>query len=146
MKTIIFTLFAVLLTTSIALAAWQDTFSSDFAKDSVATVKNILALGGSPGEIIDVASAADIDGKILVTAMCKAGLSPQDLQGFLAELGNMSLNVLMANCVGHGNISPINFFPGSSSQNTNSLSVSTGTNYDGDGTPILPASPNNFNQ
>lgn len=144
MKKFIFALFAVLLTTSIALAAWQDTFSKDFAENGTDTVKNALQEASS-GEIIDVALAAGIQEKMLVTAMCDAGLSPQDLQEFLPKLG-MSINALMSFCGGPGNISNVNKFPGASTQNTNSLSVSTGTNYDGDGTPILPASGYNFNQ
>ena len=166
MKTIIFALFGVLLTTSIALAAWQDTFSTNFAKNGAATVASALALGASPGEIIDVASAAGIEPKTLVTAMCEAGLSPQDLQGFLAQLGNMSANVLMTACVGPGNISLENRFPGANpetfsvSKEPNYASIETfsvsnepndnGTTVDGGtpggGTPSQPASGNNFNQ
>ena len=145
MKKIIFALFAVLLTISIALAAWQDTFLSDFAENGPAAVANALADGASPQEMIDIASAAGVQAETLVTAMCEAGLSPQDLQGFLPKLG-MSTNALMSSCGGQGNISNVNKFPGASSQNTNSLSVSTETNYDEKGGPILPASPNNFNQ
>ena len=130
MKKIILALFAVLLTTSIALAAWQDTFSTDFAKDSVASVKNILAQGGSPAEI--VASADGIDPAKLVTAMCDAGLTPQDLQGVLTQLGK-SANEVMSLC-GLDNISFERQFPGSSTEIRNSLSVNVGTNYDGDGT------------
>ena len=142
MKTIIFTLFAVLLTTSIALAAWQDTFLKDFAENGTAAVANALAQEASPGEIIDFASG--IQAEMLVTAMCDAGLSPQDLQEFLPKLG-MSINALMSFCGGPGNISNVNKFPGASTENTNSLSVSTGTNYDEKSAPF-PASPNNFNQ
>ncbi|MEA2115026.1 MAG: hypothetical protein U9P36_06555 [Thermodesulfobacteriota bacterium] len=153
MKKIIFTLFAVLLTTSIAIAAWQDTFLKDFAENGTAAVAKALAEEASPDEIIAFASAAGVQAETLVTAMCDAGLSPQDLQGFLPKLG-MSTNALMSFCGGQGNISNVNKFPGASTQNTNSLSVSTGTNYAGDGKPLgsdggatapLPASPNNFN-
>ena len=133
MKKIILALFAVLLTTSIALAAWQDTFLTDFAKNGAATVATPLALGVSPSEIIDVATAAGVDPTMLVTAMCEAGSSPQDLQKFLAKLGNMSPNVLMTICLGPENISQINKFPGAT---LDSSSVSKVINYDGDGAPL----------
>ncbi len=139
MKKIIFALFAVLLTTSIALAAWQDTFLEDFAENGAGAVANALAEGASPQEMIDIASAAGVQAETLVTAMCDAGLSPQDLQKFLPKLG-MSTNALMSSCGVPGNISPVNKYPGAT---TDSSSVSKGTNYAGDGK--LPASPNNFN-
>ncbi len=145
MKKIIFALFAVLLTTSMALAAWQDTFLSDFAENGPAAVANALAQGASPGEMIDIASAAGVQAKMLATAMCDAGLSPQDLQEFQSGLG-MTPNQIITACGGQGTISNVNKFPGASSQNTNSLSVSTETNYDEKGGPILPASPYNYNQ
>ena len=146
MKKIIVALFAVLLMTSIALAAWQDTFVSDYAKNEAAAVANALALGASPGEIIDIATAAGVEAEMLATAMCEAGLSPQDLQGFLAKLGGMSLNALMTAC-SQDNISSENQFAGASEE---SSSVSKGIDYDGGAgavpTPPLPASGNNFNQ
>lgn len=148
MKKIILTLFVVLLTASIALASWQDTFSSDYTKNSTGAVANALALGASPGEIIDVALAIEgVQAELLATAMCDAGLSPQDLQGFLPKLGGMNLNALMTACGSQDNISSENQFAGTSAD---SSSESKRTNYDGGAgaTPIqlLPASGNDFNQ
>lgn len=143
MKTIIIAMFTVLLSTSIALAAWQDTFLKDFAENGTAAVTNALALGASPAEIIDVAKAAGIQAETLVTAMCDSGLSPQDLQGFQTGLA-MTINDIMTAC-GQGNISYENQFPGATKDST---SVNKQTNYAGDGKPLAPrpASPNNFNQ
>ena len=87
MKRFIFALFTVLLTTSIALAAWQDTFSNDFEENGATAVANALALEASLVEITDVSITAGIQAEMLVASMCDAGVPFQALQDLLPKLG-----------------------------------------------------------
>ncbi len=129
MKKCIVALGILLFTAANALAAWQDTFVQDFTKNKTETVKNALALEASPQEMIDLLAAAGVETKTVVTALCEAGLSPQELQPFV----KLSANELQFLCGGQGNISPILGFPGA---NPDAFSVSKATNYDGDGKPL----------
>jgi len=134
MKKVFFALFAVILTTSLALAAWQDVFSTNYAEKGLGTaVHEALAAGASPGEIIDLASSIDgIHSAPLVTAMCKGGLTPGDLQDFLKKLGMNPASLKKACEKGRqgegkgirGDIAYDNRFPGS---NPPSASESRGT-------------------
>ena len=136
MKTIIFVLFAVLLTTSISLAAWQDTFPDDIAeKGLAATVAADLALGAYPDEIIDIALAAGVQAEKLVSAICDAGVPLQVLQDSLPILG-LGLDAAMIAC----DIPTVDRFSGAGYS-----SASKKTDYDG-GTPVSPASGHNFNR
>ena len=114
MKKIIFVLLAVFLTSSIALADWQETFKDDnLAGGLNVAVKNALAKGISPAAIIEMAMTIDdMSGAVLATAMCNSGVSVQALQGSLNILG-INQQTAMKSCGGgQGNISAGGAFAG----------------------------------
>ncbi len=89
MKKIILALLAFLLTTSMALADWKESFLNDYMENGLnVALINALALGISPAAITDTAIAIDeIQAEMLVAAMCDAGVPWQDLQDSLPKLG-----------------------------------------------------------
>lgn len=142
MKKIILALFIVILTTSTALADWQEDFVSDYTADGLGiAVTNALAKGIAPKAIIETAMAIEgVDGKALASAMCDGGVPVQALEDSLSILGIPVQAVAIACGGGQGNISATDAFPGAAystaaKETTTSLSPA-----------ILPASGNNFGQ
>ena len=147
MKKIIFALFAVLFTTSIALADWQEDFVSDYAEYGLGiAVTNALAAGNTPKAINETAMAMaieDVDGKALASAMCDSGVPIQALEDSLSVLGIPIQAVVKACGGGQGSISATGAFPGAT---YSTAAKATTANGPPPGVPptILPASGHNF--
>jgi len=135
-------LFAVVLTTSIALADWQESFLDDYSEKGLNTaVTNTLAAGISPGAIIETAMAIDgMNGEVLAAAVCDGGVPVQDLQDSLHVLEISQRTAITLCAAVQETFLPAGSFPGAGYS-----SVSRKTNYDGSNNTVQPASEHTFN-
>lgn len=153
MKNIVFILLAVLLTSSIASAGWKDAFLTDYTTNELnAAVTNALAKGISPMAISEIGMTIDnMDGAVLVAAMCDGGVPVQALQDSLNVLGITQQAAINSCGGGQGSIAATSTFQGAAYS-----SGARGTTYGGNGgvgtggvvaPPRTPsASGNNFDQ
>ena len=132
------TALGLLLTASISLASWQQSFLQDYEKQGIdRAVINALARGVDPLEIISQALTIDgLTAERITEAVCNGGVAVQAMDRAL-ELLKIKRQTAVNICE---NISANLKFPGS-----DYLSVNKRTNYDGTGNRIRPASGHNFN-
>ena len=148
MKKTVLVLLAILLTSSIALADWKDSFLTDYTTSGLnAAVTNALAHGIAPEAIIVTAMAIEgMNGVVLATAMCDGAVSIQALQDSLNVLG-ISQQVAITSCGGQGNISATGAFPGATYSSANKeIIFSDKSGVIGGRKPVPSASGNNFSR
>ncbi len=154
MKKIMMVLLALVLTSSIALADWQETFVTDYNESGLnAAVTNALAQGYTPEQIIAVAMAIEgVNGTVLASAMCDGGVPVQAMQNSLDLLGINQQTVMKSCGGGQGNISASGAFAGSGYSSAAKGTSQGAGNLGSTGLPPVvapptppPASGSNFN-